>query len=103
MNKESVIPELDKNGDLIYDEETINAFKIQHDLAEQLFSNLSKGSDIARELGDDRFAAVLATLSVLIYNNQQDLINEVFTHFQEEIFPRVEQPKQREATCQRIQ
>ena len=101
--KDNNVPQVDKNGDLIYDEETINAFKIQHELAEQLFNNLSKGSDIARELGDDRFVAILSTMSVLMYNNQQDLINEIFIHCQEEIFPRVNQPKQREASCQTMQ
>ena len=101
--KDYSIPQLDENGDMIYDEETTKAFKIQHELAEQLFNNLSKGSDIANKLGDDRFAAILSTMSVLIYNNQQDLINEIFIHFQEEIFPRVEQPKQREVSCQTMQ
>ena len=69
----------------------------KRELAEQLFSNLSKGSDIARELGDDRFAAILATMSVLIYNNQQDLINDTFVYFQEDIFPRVQQPVSRQS------
>lgn len=73
------------------------------DLAEQLFNNLSKGSDIARELGDDRFAAILSTIAVLMYNNQQNLINELFVYFQQDLFPRVEQPKSREATCQTMQ
>lgn len=70
-------------------------------LAEQLFNNLSETSDIAHELGDDRIEAILATVSVMIYNNQQELIDEIFTYFQEEIFPKVEQPK--EATCQTVQ
>jgi hypothetical protein len=72
-------------------------------LAEQLFDNLSKGSDIAHELGDDRIEAILATMSVMIYNNQQELIDDAFIHFQKNIFPRVHQPISREAICQTIQ
>jgi hypothetical protein len=73
------------------------------ELAQQLFDNLSKGSDIARKLGDDRFAAILSTMAVLIYNNQQDLINELFIYFQKDLFPKVHQPISREATCQTMQ
>ncbi len=72
-------------------------------LTEQLFNNLTHGLDIAKELGDNRIAAILATMAVLLYNNQQDLINELFEYFKNDLCPRVEQPKQKEEICQTTQ
>ena len=65
-------------------------------LAERLFHNLSLGSNIAGEIGDCRFQAILSTMAVLLYNNQQEQINELFEYFQKELFPKVKQPEQKE-------
>ena len=70
-------------------------------LAEQLFNNLSETSEISHEMEDDNLSAIFSTIYVILFNNQYELMNEIFTYFQEEIFPKVEQPK--EATCQTVQ
>jgi hypothetical protein len=59
----------------------------------QLFENLTKISDIAHKLEDVRFEAIGSALAVLIYNNQQDVITQIFEYFGNEIIPKMEQPR----------
>jgi len=65
-------------------------------LMDRVFDNLTLGSSFARELGDARVEAILSTIAVILYNNQQELINEMFQYFQKELFHRVNQPEQKE-------
>ena len=67
----------------------------KNELVNQLFKNLSEGSNIAHRLEDHRFVAVLSSMGVLLYNDQQNVLDEIFTYFQKDIISKVEQPKQK--------
>ena len=69
--------------------------------ADEFVICLRKCAEIAHEMEDDNLSAIFSTIYVILFNNQYELMNEIFTYFQEEIFPKVEQPK--EATCQTVQ
>ena len=65
-------------------------------LANRVFDNISLASSFARELGDSRVEAILSTIAVILYNDQQELIDELFVYFQKELFHKVKQPEERE-------
>lgn len=70
--------------------------KTKEELVNELFKSLTNGSDVALELGDKKIGAILSTIAVILYNNQFNLINEVFEHFRKDIFPKVRKPVLRE-------
>ena len=68
---------------------------LKKDLADKMWNHLNKAADIAKEIDDDKLCAMISTINVMIYNGQLDLMDEMFVHFRDNIFPKVRQPESR--------